>query len=252
MNFYTFKRDQAQFLLHFRDHDRAGGIEPLGGLAPLLRPQSVASTSMSRSWRCGKQGRQASARERMSWQILARSRVLQGPPLLPPVRDDLPRPIGASNLALVPPPLQQVLSGVPERRRTHDLGTGGQLVLTAPRDDDRPGRPLRSPPLEHGIRHEGHRSTHSPELRASGSASRTRIPEPLRTALRDADRQRLVDFVNTLELLDWNGKRALQLRCERGVLAGLHKRAICTSARSTSTNSPPPSASNWSRVYSSP
>ena len=40
---------------------------------------------------------------------------------------------------------------------------------------------------------------HSPDLDASSGARRTRIPEALRNLLRTADRQRLVDFVNTLE-----------------------------------------------------
>ena len=40
----------------------------------------------------------------------------------------------------------------------------------------------------------------APEYGAPASARRTRIPEPQRSALRTADRQRLVDFVNTLEM----------------------------------------------------
>ena len=43
---------------------------------------------------------------------------------------------------------------------------------------------------------------------APGSAPRSKIPEPLRTHLRNADRQRLVDFVNTLdEIHDTNDGR---------------------------------------------
>ena len=131
-------------------------VEPLGGLAPLLHRSR--SRTQCRDQGC-EEGRQA-APGRGCLADTRRSRVLQGPPLLPPVRDDLPVLRGEQ-----PGPrassAPQVLSGVPERRRTHDLGTGGQLVLTAKRRRP-PGRPLRSPPLEHGSSSRGTSTTPHP------------------------------------------------------------------------------------------
>ena len=198
MNFYTFKRDQAQFLLDFRDHDRAGGSNPWEAWRPYY---TAAVAGLNVEIRDAKrEGRLRQGDD--VWQILADREFYKVPNFYHRYETIYPS-FGASNLALVPPPLRKYFDGFLEES---EPTTWAEQVswYSRLRDDDR-----RGDPSDHRLWNMAFVTRDidysSPELRASGSAATTRIPEPLRTALRDADRQRLVDFVNTLEVLDWDG-----------------------------------------------
>ena len=195
MNFYTFKRDQAQFLLDFRNYDRAAGSNPWEDWRPyydeVLASLQADVESGKRDGRIG-QGEDA-------WQILARREFYKLGGFYHRYETVYPA-YGSNNLSLVPPPLQKYFQGfLSEGEPT----TWAQEVKWYSRlqGDDRPGHPSdhRLWNVAFVTRDVHH---HSP---APSSGSITHIPEPLRTALRDADRQRLVDWVNTLEILDWEG-----------------------------------------------
>ena len=195
MNFYTFKRDQAQFLLDFRDHERSGGSNPWAA----WRPYYVAALAgLDVEMRDAKREGRLDQGEDV-WQILAKREFYKIPHFYHRYETVYPS-FGSSNLSLVPPPLQKYFEGFLEER---EPTTWAQDVrwYSRLRSGDRPGDPsdLRLWNMAFVTRDVHHSS------RPQGSGSATRIPEPLRTALRDADRFRLVDFVNTLETLDWNG-----------------------------------------------
>lgn len=196
MNFYTFKRDQAQFLLDFRDYDRVGGTNPWEA----WRPYYIAALAgLEAETRDAKREGRLSQGEHF-WRILADREFYKVPHFYHRYETVYPS-LGSSNLALVPPPLQKYFQGFLEER---EPTTWSQDVRWYSRlgSDDRRGEPS-----DHRLWNMAFLTRdvlyHSPRLQGSGST--TRIPEPLRTVLRDADRYRLVDWVNTLEVLDWEG-----------------------------------------------
>ena len=195
MNFYTFKRDQAQFLLDFRDYDRAGGSNPWEAWRPYYTEVLASLNADVESGR--REGRVQQGED--AWQILANRDFYRVPNFYHRYETVYPA-YGSNSLSLAPPPLQKYFQGfLAEGEPT----TWNSLLrwYSRLRGNDRPGDPSdhRLWNMAFFTRDVHH---HSP---ASGSGSTTRIPEPLRTALRNADRQRLVDFVNTLEVLDWEG-----------------------------------------------
>lgn len=196
MNFYTFKRDQAQFILDFRDYDRAGARNPWEAWRPYY---DEAVASLQADVESGRRDGRVRQSEN-AWQILADREFYKVPNFYHRYETVYPYYV-PNSLSLVPPPLQKYFEGL--------LEEGGPTTWTAHvrwyarlREGDRPGNPS-----DHRLWNMAFLTRdvlyHSPHL--GGSGSTTRIPEPLRTALRDADRQRLVDFVNTLEILDWEG-----------------------------------------------
>ena len=196
MNFYTFKRDQAQFLLDFRNYDRAGGSNPWEAWRPYYNEVEAWLQADVESGR--REGRVRQGED--AWQILANRDFFRVPNFYHRYETIYPS-YGSSSLSLVPPPLRKYFQGfLAEDEPT----TWNSLIRWYSRlsNDDRPGDPS-----DHRLWNMAFvtRDVHyfSPGLHSSSSA--TRIPEPLRTALRDADRQHLVDFVNTLEIIDWNG-----------------------------------------------
>lgn len=91
-------------------------------------------------------------------------------------------------------------------------------------------------------------------LRASGSSPATSIPEPLRTTLRNADRQRLVDWVNTLEEIDWNGTEEYSFKASDGFWRDYVKNYIYSSQiyldELSSTTGITLQPANWTAVKS--
>ena len=217
MNFYTFKRDQAQFLLDFRDYDRAGGSNPWEAWRPYYNEVEAWLQADIESGR--REGRVRSGED--AWQILANRDFFRVPNFYHRYETIYPS-YGSSNLSLVPPPLRKYFEGfLAEREPT----TWAQDVrwYSRIRSGDRPGDPS-----DHRLWNVAFvtRDVHyfSPGLHSSSSA--TRIPEPLRTALRDADRFRLVDFVNTLEILDWDGNEHYSFDANAGFWQGYIKEGL--------------------------
>ncbi len=196
MNFYTFKRDQAQFMLDFRDYDRAGGSNPWEAWRPYYdEALATLNADLESGQRDGlvRQGDDV-------WQILANREFYKVPYFYHRYETVYPY-YGSNSLSLVAPPLQRYFQGFMEEGEStawaQEVRWYSQLV-----SDDRRGEPS-----DHRLWNMAFLTRdvlyHSPQLQGSGST--TRISEPLRTVLRDADRQRLVDFVNALEVLDWEG-----------------------------------------------
>ncbi len=196
MNFYTFKRDQAQFILDFREHDRTGGPNPWEAWRPYY-DEAVASlqADIENGRRNGRVGQSENA-----WQILADRDFYKVPDFYHRYETVFAY-YASDSLSLMPPPLRKYFEGF---LKEGEPTTWAQEVswYSRLRSDDRPGGPS-----DHRLWNMAFLTRdvlyHSPHL--GGSGSTTRIPEPLRTALRNADRQRLVDFLNTLEILDWEG-----------------------------------------------
>ena len=196
MNFYTFKRDQAQFLLDFREYDRAGQPNPWEAWRPYFNE--------AEAWLQGdvEEGKRAGRirREETAWQILANREFYKVPNFYHRYETIYPS-YGPNSLALTPPPLQKYFEGFLQQGESNTWAQEIRWYSTIA-DYDRPGDPS-----DHHLWNMAFLTRdayyYAPDLHVDGSA--TRIPEPLRTALRNADRQRLVDYLNTLEMLDWEG-----------------------------------------------
>ena len=175
MNFYTFKRDQAQFMLNFRDYDRTGRPNPWEAWRPYYNYLV---------------GILASDAERADiWGIFENRDFYKVGGFYHQQETIFPQH-AARKLSLVPPPLQKYFQGFLKQGESR---TWAEEVEWYSRLEEADHHLWNLAFATRDILH------HSPEMGAPRSAERTRIPEPLRTALRTADRQRLVDFVNTLE-----------------------------------------------------
>ena len=176
MNFYTFKRDQAQFILDFREYDRSGQPNPWEAWRPYYKYLlGVLKSDIS---------------EGVSFWEALEDRAFYKIGGFYHQQETIFPAHAARKLSLVPPPLQKYFRGFLEEgeNRTWAEELDWYSRLEAP-DHHLWNLVFATRDL----------LWHSPELGAPGSAARTRIPEQLRDMLRTADRQRLVDFVNTLE-----------------------------------------------------
>ncbi len=177
MNVHTFKRDFAQFMLGFKQHDESGQSSPWEAWRPFYNYFVRLSIGYS-----GPDGESV-------WDALAQGKFDELWNAMYHVADtDIPRLV-AGNLSLVPPPLQPYFEGfIDERNETtwrDELSWYNRLL---PHDKY----------LWDGVFGYGAILWASPDYLVSESGARTSIPDPLRQQLRDADRRRLIDFVNTL------------------------------------------------------
>ncbi len=172
MNIYTFRRDVAQFAIEFRDLERSGGDNHLAPWRPyynlivaILALQDLDGEDYWDVLERGEYGRFGRL-----WYELER--------LIPGFNPHHP--------SLIPPHVRKYFDGF---MRDGESRTWDEELdwYTSLEDAD---RHLWFPLVTHAILH------NSP--RELNYVSRTRIPEPLRTSLRSADRQMLVDFINTL------------------------------------------------------
>ena len=173
MSFYTFRRDVAQFVLDFRDYDQSGAENPL---EPWRIFYNVVVGLMS-----GEQGEDF-------WSALERGEYGKFLGVYHQMETSFPA-YAPRHLSLIPPTLRKYLRGFMEEgeRRTWDEEMDWYTRLAGADQD------LWGPFLSHEIAH------HSPGSHAPPTAARTTIPEPLRSSLREIDRRKLVDFINTLE-----------------------------------------------------
>ena len=175
-NLYTFKRDQAQFILDFREYDRSGQPNPWEPWRPYYN-YLVAAIG-------------ADAPEGESfWEILE-DREFYKVWWFYHSQETRYSSQAALKLSLVPPPLQKYFLGFLEEGESR---TWAEELDWYSRLEDPDHHLWNLAFYTRDI------LANAPEYGAPASARRTRIPEPQRSALRTADRQRLVDFVNTLE-----------------------------------------------------
>ena len=174
MNFYTFRRDVAQFALDFQEYERSGPDNPLEPWRPYYNVIVGLSSGEPLDG------------ENL-WEVLKRGEYGRLLGLYHLIETSMPG-YNPHHLSLVPPRLRKYLHGFMEEgeSRTWEEEFDWYFRLA---DED---RGLWSPFITHEITH------HSPYVRPQ-FGPRTRIPEPLRSTLREADRQLLVDFINTLE-----------------------------------------------------
>lgn len=193
MNFYTFKRDQAQFILDFREYDRSLGEarNPWNAWRPLYTDAI--------GWLQG-EVRNDLPEGSNAWGILANREFYKVGDFYHRYETIYPS-MAARSLSLVPPPLQKYFRGFMNTGESRTWADEIDWYLGLPSAD------RRGAPSDHRLWNMAFVTRDvagaAPELRVSNSA--TSIPEPLRTTLRNADRQRLVDWVNTLEKVDWTG-----------------------------------------------
>lgn len=173
MNVYTFRRDVAQFALDFRALERSGGANHL---APWRPYYNLIAANLANHDLDGEN----------YWDVLERGEYSRFGGLWWEFESLIPG-FNPHHPSLIPPRLRKYFDGF---MRDGESRTWDEELdwYTSLEDAD---RHLWFPLVTHAILH------NSP--RTPSYASRTRIPEPLRTTLRNADRQTVVDFINTLE-----------------------------------------------------
>ena len=175
MNFYTFKRDHAQFMLDFREYDRLEQPHPWESWRPYYK--------YLYGWLAD------APSEDLMWKAFENRDFYQTGGFYHQQETIYPAH-AAQKLSLVPPPLQKYFRGFMDE---------GESITWAEEIDwySRLAHP------DHHLWNQAFATRdiawHVPRSDDHDSASRTRIPEPMRSVLRETDRQRLVDFINTLE-----------------------------------------------------
>ena len=173
MNVYTFRRDVAQFALDFRALDKT---RPNHHLAPWRLYYNLIEGFLASTPLDGED----------YWEVLERGEYGKFGGVWHLLETTIPG-YNPHHPSLIPPPFRKYFSGFLEDGgdRTWEEELTWFIALE---DED---RRLWSLFNTHDFHH------HTP--REPNYPSRTRIPEPLRTVLRSADRRMLVDFINTLE-----------------------------------------------------
>ena len=171
MNVYTFRRDVAQFLIDFRERDESGLPNEWDTWRPYYEwlVEFVESDTPD--------GENA-------WEVLERREFhkLDGP-FYHIMETELPHN-AFGKMSLIPPPIRKYLQGFIKEGEsvTWEEHLNWRAYL-APED-----RRLWNRTQEW-----------MPHPVVTGPPVRTRIPEPIRSVMWAADRQRLVDFINNLE-----------------------------------------------------
>ena len=176
MNLYAFNRDLSQFMLDFHEYDRSGQPNPWEAWRPYYNYQVRLLAGNAEH-------------DGNIWEILENRDFYRAGGFYHVQTTGYPAH-AARKLSLVPPPLQKYFHGFMKQGESR---TWAEEVDWYSRLEEADHYLWNTAFATRDILH------HSPEMTAPHSAARTRIPEPLRSALRTADRQRLVDFINTLE-----------------------------------------------------
>ena len=171
MNVYTFRRDIAQFLIDFRkldESDIANEWEPWRPYYEWLVEFVEADTPDGEN----------------AWEILERREFhkLEGS-FYHIMETTLPHN-AFGKMSLIPPPIRNYVQGFIEEGESATWEEHLHWWVHLPPEDGRLWYQTQGP---------GPRAIHT------GSPVRTRIPEPIRSVMWAADRQRLVDFIDNLE-----------------------------------------------------
>lgn len=190
MNVWTFRRDLAKWVLQFFLHDRIGGPNP----QEAWRPYYNSVRADFQWWR-------------NPWEILLDAYREDGHfgeaiwHLMYHIADTDPPMILFGQPHLLPPVLQPYFEGFiePAPATSTDAGFPNQYAastLSTVLDDY-----VRLEPRDWRLANEMSPFFHRflIDYTPSHREGRTEIVEPLRTTMRNADRQALVDFINTLE-----------------------------------------------------
>ena len=180
MNIYTFRRDVAQFAIDVRDYYHSDFSEPF--------PWGSESWRLYYNMMIGLLG-EATPEGEDFWEILDNreyAKLWDGFFHLMEAHIPLQAP---RSLYLFPPPVQKYFDGFME---PGEPVTWEEHIWWYSRlaEED---QVLAHPYVSHAITH------YTRESIADPGHPRTSLPEPLRTHLREADRQMLIDFINTLE-----------------------------------------------------
>ena len=227
MNFYTFKRDQAQFILDFREYDRTLGEarNPWNAWRPLYMDTV--------GWLIGEVQDKQTRGDLPSgdaWdvaqEILANREFYKVGGFYHRYETIYPA-MAARRLSLVPPPLQKYFRGFMTEGESR---TWAQEIAWYSRLGDADGRGSPSARRLWNIAFATRDvDGAAPEHRAPGSSPATSIPSTLRTTLRNADRQRLTDWINTLDEVDWEGTTGYSFKASDGFWRDYAKNYIYSS-----------------------
>ena len=180
MNVYTFRRDVARFMLDFKEYDESGAENPWEDWRAYYNYLAAALSAGDDS-----------SGEDSAWDQLGQGNYDElWPQFFHRVEATLPTLV-AGKLSLIPPPLQGYFAGFLSENRESSWAEELSWHRGLPSQDQY----LWATQIFFFPIWWQARGLYEP---AFGSTS---IPEPLRTRLRDADRQKLVRFVNTLEEL---------------------------------------------------
>lgn len=178
LNVYSFKRDIAQFMLDFKQHDGSGKSNPWDDWRPFYNYLVSLSAGYS-----GPHGESV-------WETLAQSKFDElWNHMYHAAHADI-LALVAGNFSLIPPSLQPYFKDfIAEGQETTWHSELSWYTNLLPRD-----RYLWDSAFLYNYILQD-----SPDYVVSESTAKTNIPDPLLQQLRVADRQLLVDFVNTLE-----------------------------------------------------
>ncbi len=177
MNVYAFRRDFAQFMLGFREYDQSEQSNPWEDWRPFYNYFVSISVGFT------------SADCKSVWGLLEESRFDELWHAMYHVAETEVPAIAAGKLSLIPPPLRQYFVGFlaesEETKWEDELRWYSNLNLM--------DRYLWNTAFQYfWVLFD------SPKIGLSQPSFSESIPEPLRQQLIDVDREKLVDFVNTL------------------------------------------------------
>ena len=175
MNIYTFRRDAAQFVLDFREHDRSGEPNPWEPWRPyfdwMVQLLEVDTPG-----------------EENYWDILEDKDFHRLRGFYHLMETTLPVH-AAGKMNLIPPPLQKYMRGFLEEGKSTTWAEENDWYSRLGEEDRRLWQQLAG---------EGNNRTPL-DLRVHAQVKDAEIDESLRETLRVVERQRLIDFINTLE-----------------------------------------------------
>ena len=181
MNLYTFRRDMAQFAMDIRDWYHSDFSEPFPFGTESWRVYYNMMVFLLE---------QGDTDDEDFWEVLERGEYIRlWESLYHSMECNIPVH-AAGNLSLVPPTVQKYFQGFikPGEDTTWDQQIYWYSILS---EED---RELSDPYIHYFVS-----PYYTAEYPPNAGQGTTRFPEPLRTHLREADRQLVVDFMNSLE-----------------------------------------------------
>ena len=175
MNIYTFRRDAAQFVLDFREHDRSGKPNPWEPWRPYF------------DWMVQLLEIDTPDKENY-WDILEEKDFHRLPEFYHLIETSLPAH-AAGKMDLIPSPLQRYMRGFLEEGKSTTWAEEAEWYARLSEEDRRLWQQVA-----------GESDGWTPlDLHDHARVQDTAIDEPLRDVLKANERQRLIDFMNTLE-----------------------------------------------------